>query len=513
MEGPREVIAAPVKGKSTKFFFWTKPGTPEPERKLVQKLDLCILTYCCLSFFAKDLDRNNVSNAYVSGMKEELGLNHNELNWFTTYYNIGYILGQIPSNLLLTKLSPRWYLPGAEFVWSFLVLFVYKAKNATDIYVLRFFIGLVEATCWPGLHFIIGTWFRNHEINKRAGIFTASGIAATMFSGYIQSGVYTSMNGNLGLAGWRWLFIIDFLITCPLIMFGLIFLPYALESGRKSWWMTEEERQMCVKRLKADKREPLGKFDRTLLKRVFGRWHFWIMVTMMSLYYFTYQQPTTSTMQLYLKAEKTYSVSKINNLPTVYSAISIVYMVVSGVINDWSGTRVPSMVLIGICNIIAEAILAAWNVPTGAKFFAFYIAGTIQSMIPIVVSWTHEVCSRDAEERAIVVASLNAIGTAMGTWWNQIFVKTTDAPRFYMGYRAGLAASLAMTLWIGVVWWFSRRQGRRERMEEEMLEGVGEGLESETKASDVVAQDLEKKGAMMSVRSREKSLQEDISHE
>jgi MFS transporter, ACS family, pantothenate transporter len=103
-----------------------------------------------LSLFLLHLDRNNVSNAYVSGMKEDLGLNGNQLSWFTTYYQIGYIVGLIPSNILLTKISPRYFLPGAEFVWSLLVLFLYKVRDVKDIYVLRFFIGLVEATCWPG---------------------------------------------------------------------------------------------------------------------------------------------------------------------------------------------------------------------------------------------------------------------------------------------------------------------------------------------------------------------------
>lgn len=86
-------------------------------------------------------------------------------------------------------------------------------------------------------------------------------------------------------------------------------------------------------------------------------------------------------------------------------------------------------------------------------------------MIPIVVSWTHEVCSRDAEERAIVVASLNSIGVAQGTWWNQVFVKTTSAPRFKLGYRAGLGVAIAMTAWLPVVEFFHRRQMKKEAME------------------------------------------------
>ncbi|KAI1099434.1 MFS general substrate transporter [Jackrogersella minutella] len=467
---------------SNKFYFWTRPGTSKEEKKLVQKLDFAILTFCCLTFFAKDLDRNNINNAYISGMKEDLGLYGNELNWMVTWFQIGYIVGQIPSQILLTKISPRWYLPAAEFLWAFFVLFIYKCQNAQQIYAVRFCVGFIEAASWPGLHFMgiyeIGTWYRNHEINKRGGIFTASGIAATMFSGYIQAGIYDTIDGHLGIRGWRWLFIIDFLITCPMVIIGLIIIPNPLYEKR-TWWMTEKERQMCMKRLEVDKRKPLGRFDRSLFKRVLGRWHFWVLCTWFSVMYFVYQAPTTSTMALWLKAEN-YSVADANNLPTVYSAVSIVFMLVAGIYNDWRGSEVESVVLICMTQIISESMLVAWSLPKPAHFFAYYIAGTIQSLFPIIVSWTHKVCSGDAEERAIVIGALNSIGLAQGTWWNQVFVPTVEAPRFYRGYRAGLAASLALSAWLPVVIWFTRRQERQEkdqRIQGQIIEGSEHGTE------------------------------------
>ncbi|KAI0376464.1 MFS general substrate transporter [Hypomontagnella monticulosa] len=484
-----------------KFYFWTRPGTTKEEKKLVQKLDLAILTFCCLTFFAKDLDRNNINNAYVSGMKEDLGLYGNELNWMITWFQVGYIVGQIPSQILLTKISPRWYLPAAEFLWAFFVLFLYKCENPQQIYALRFCVGFIEAASWPGLHFMeqIGTWYRNHEINKRAGIFTASGIAATMFSGYIQAGIYQTIDGHLGIRGWRWLFIIDFLITCPMVIIGLIIIPNPLyEKG--TWWMTEKERQMCMKRLEADNRQPLGHFDRSLFKRVLGRWHFWILCTWFSLMYFVYQAPTTSTMALWLKAEK-YSVPDVNNLPTVYSAISIVFMVTSGAYNDWRNSQVESVILICMTQIVSESMLVAWNLGKPAHFFAFYIAGTIQSLFPIIVSWTHRVCSRDAEERAIVIGALNSIGLAQGTWWNQVFVPTVEAPRFYRGYRAGLAASLALSAWLPVVMWFTRRQERQEK--NDTIPGqVVEGSEHDTEEG---RPSLEKRRAAANLTEQDKA--------
>lgn len=79
----------------------------------------------------------------------------NELNLFTTYYNIGYILGAPVSNLILTVVRPRIWLPTCLLSWSFFVLGIYKSQHAWQIYILRFFIGMFESAALPGLHYVV----------------------------------------------------------------------------------------------------------------------------------------------------------------------------------------------------------------------------------------------------------------------------------------------------------------------------------------------------------------------
>ncbi|KAI0288709.1 hypothetical protein BC826DRAFT_915493, partial [Russula brevipes] len=69
------------------------------ERRFLRRLDACLITYAYLSYFGKSLDQQNVINAYVSGMKEDLRLHDNQLNYITTYasWTVGYLIGQIPS--------------------------------------------------------------------------------------------------------------------------------------------------------------------------------------------------------------------------------------------------------------------------------------------------------------------------------------------------------------------------------------------------------------------------------
>lgn len=84
---------------------------------------------------------------------------------------------------------------------------------------IRFLQGYAESCIFAGTHFILGSWYTEKELGKRSGIFTASGLAGGMFGGFIQSGVYKSMNGLGGLAGWRWLFIVSLIMAVAFLVF------------------------------------------------------------------------------------------------------------------------------------------------------------------------------------------------------------------------------------------------------------------------------------------------------
>jgi len=117
-------------------------------------------------------------------MSEDLNLRGNELNLLTTYWTIGYILGQIPSQFIMTKVQPSIWLPTLELVWSFIVMGMAGAKNVETLYALRFFVGLLEASAYPGLMTLLGSWYTPAELGKRSCIFQASSSAAQLFSGY-----------------------------------------------------------------------------------------------------------------------------------------------------------------------------------------------------------------------------------------------------------------------------------------------------------------------------------------
>ncbi|KAK3484844.1 major facilitator superfamily domain-containing protein [Neurospora hispaniola] len=241
-------------GFTTRLRSYFRPGTTSNplERRLLLKIDFFILTFCCLSYFLNYLDRTALSNAYVSGMKESLSFRGNQLNQINTCFTIGYVLGQIPSNLSLHYIPPRIFFPGMMVLWAGLTMVTAAARHPGDIMAIRFFQGIAESTTFVGTHYILGSWYTEQELGKRSGVFTASGLAGTMIGGFVQSGIHGSMDGLRGLSGWRWLFIIDGIITLPVAIYGFCLFPDTPKTTRAPY-LSVEERELAIRRMEKKK--------------------------------------------------------------------------------------------------------------------------------------------------------------------------------------------------------------------------------------------------------------------
>lgn len=134
----------------TAFFRHHAERTPL-ERDLVRRLDIFLMTFGCVSQVIKYLDQTNISSAYVSGMKEDLNLYGNELNYFTTWFSVSYCIMLIPSQVIMTWVRPSWWLPGLEIGWGIITGLIAICHNANQVYVLRVFLGLFESSAWPGM--------------------------------------------------------------------------------------------------------------------------------------------------------------------------------------------------------------------------------------------------------------------------------------------------------------------------------------------------------------------------
>lgn len=228
--------------------------------------------------FLKWLDSSNVNNAYVSGMKEELHLNGNQYSLFGTFYNLGYLVFQIPSLLILSRPKlAKYYLPTMEVLWSITTFCQSRMRNEHDIYGTRFLLGLLETPVASGTTYVLGSWYRPEEVFKRTGVWFVSNNIAVMFGGYLQAAAYKNLNGVGGMAGWRWLFIIDGIISLPIALAGYFIFP-GLPSSKKPWWLTEAQHELAQRRVRDIGIEPSKKLNFGVIKRTLRRWEFYVGV-------------------------------------------------------------------------------------------------------------------------------------------------------------------------------------------------------------------------------------------
>ncbi|KAJ5893855.1 Major facilitator superfamily domain general substrate transporter [Penicillium taxi] len=435
----------------TGWFHWHEPGTSKAEKKLIFKLDWFLLSYGCLCFFIKQLDGNNVSNAYVSGMSEELNFGKkNELSWMNTYFSIGTILGGPVSNLALTQIRPRYWLPSCLLVWSLFVLFLYKCNHASQFYGLRFSIGFFESAAWPGIQYILGCWYKKSELATRSGLFVMSGVLGQMFSGYLQSALYKGMGGKGGLSAWRWLFIFDFILAIPVALYGFIFLPDTPENTT-AFYLNEWERTRAIQRIDEDGRTPSGKMDLSVLKRIFQSWQLYTFSLAYAFWSLTCGSYVMQYFELYLKSLKTYSVPQINNIPTCIGAVNFFFMIGTGFISDKIGRRGPVCFAVGCLMTFCYAVFTAWPASHSLKMAAFILTGCYGCYTPLLAGWVNGSCGGDQQLRAFVLAFMVSLGGAVVIPFQQYQLPSGKAPTFAQthGWASALAFVVALTLWTG----------------------------------------------------------------
>lgn len=218
----------------------------------------------------------------------------------------------IPATLLVTKVPGHIVLPASTFCWGFFTMLAFWAKNFSQLAAYRFLVGLCEGPFFCSIHYVLGSWYRPDEIVRRAGIFYMSSGAGTISTGLLAARIYQDLDGTLGHAGWRWMFLIGSLCTFPIALWGAVFFPGALRD-KKCWFLTQDEHEMAVERIRLVGRiSPKGlPFAMSPVKRFLGRWHWWVLVPWNVAWMLV--QPWWQQHILWLRAQPHYSVVQVNN--------------------------------------------------------------------------------------------------------------------------------------------------------------------------------------------------------
>ncbi|KAF3065951.1 hypothetical protein GL218_09267 [Daldinia childiae] len=216
-------------------------------RKILWKLDTRILPILAVLFLCSFLDRTNVGNAKLYNLEIDLGITDHQYDQGLAVFYATYILSEIPSNLILKKLTPQIWLPCLTFFWGVSAMCLGFVQNFAGFVGVRALLGLTEGGLLPGIVLYLSTVYTRGELALRIGIFYTAASLSGAFGGLLARGI-AEIGTRGGLNKWRWIFVLEGLFTALVGIAAYFILPNGVGSAK---FLSPEERQFAVGRLNA----------------------------------------------------------------------------------------------------------------------------------------------------------------------------------------------------------------------------------------------------------------------
>lgn len=187
---------------------------------------MLVMPLLVLGFASLQLNRGNIGSALTDFFFRDVGISQDRFNVGQQLLAAGYILSELPSNLILYRVGPRIWITVLIVSWALVSIFQAFQKGLAAYLVTRLLLGLTAGGFIPAGLYCMTTWYKQSETSLRFAVFFMGNSFSMAASGLVSYGIL-HMRGVAGLAGWKWLFIIDGLIS---ILVGVAFA--ALFPGR-----------------------------------------------------------------------------------------------------------------------------------------------------------------------------------------------------------------------------------------------------------------------------------------
>jgi ACS family tartrate transporter-like MFS transporter len=220
------------------------------ETATIQKLRIRLLPFLLILYVVAFLDRVNIGFAALT-MNRELAIASQQFGLAAGIFFWGYLLFEIPSNLILHRIGARIWIARILITWGAVATLTGFVQSANQLYIARFMLGLAEAGYFPGIVLYLGYWFRERE-KAQAIAPILMGIPLASIMGAPISGLILDHAHWLGLSSWRWLLILEGL---PAVM--CTFLTYFLLPSRpaEARFLMQEEKEWIAEQLEQEDRQ------------------------------------------------------------------------------------------------------------------------------------------------------------------------------------------------------------------------------------------------------------------
>ncbi|KAE8368203.1 major facilitator superfamily domain-containing protein [Aspergillus caelatus] len=421
------------------------PCSPEEEAALVRKVDLMLLPTMWIMYLLSYMDRTNIGNAKISGMQEDLNLTSDQYSICLVVFFIGYVVLEVPSNLILSRTRPSLFLPGIMVIWGTLTCVMGVVKDFKHLVVLRALIGCVESGFAPGVLLVISSWYKKSEQSKRFGVYISAAVLSGAFGGLIAAGIVGGLEGAHGIRGWRWLFIVEGAATVGFALISFFILPDFPATTKR---LSARERQIAIARLESDNVTAMTEDGERLSpwQAVLGSvkdWRTWMFVigymVIVGASTLSYFYPTL-VKGLFGDA----STMRINFLTIPIYAVAFVCTGITAYFSDkiplWRGVVIAAWLAFSLaCSI---AVCAVYDYTARYALLVLMAAGLWATNGGTLAYASSAFADMQPQVRGVSLALVNALGNLAQIYGSYLF-PDSDSPKYIMGF-AVISAMLAV---------------------------------------------------------------------
>ncbi|KAI0787159.1 MFS general substrate transporter [Irpex lacteus] len=442
------------------------------EKKLLRKLDLR-MSILIVIYILNYIDRNNASAARLRGFERDLKLEGTQFATILSILYVGYILMQIPSNMLLNYIGrPSLYLPICMMVWGMISCLTGVTTNFVGALLTRFFLGFVEAAFFPGALFLLSKWYTRRELGMRTALLSCGSLISNAFGSLIASGILDGMEGKLGHSAWRWLFYIEGAMTIFVAFCAIFILP---DFPSTSWrWLSPEEVLLAERRMAedvgvGDEGETEGQGQLHSLISAVSDWKvWWLALAQTSMTIFLSFNAYFPTLSATLGYDRT--VTLLLCAPPWVFATIVAFSVCRH--SDIKQERFWH-IAVPLCFGLVGCIISIATQHIAARYVALFLLAQSYAGFIVFLTWLSNSFARPPSKRAIALALSNAfsqLGNVAGSYvWPSMW-----GPSYRNSYAICIATN-GLTIIMLFIFKKHLESLNRKALEKENEDGLPQG--------------------------------------
>jgi ACS family tartrate transporter-like MFS transporter len=229
-------------------------------RATLRRVSIRLLPLLFILYICNFVDRTNVAIAALQ-MNADLHLSATAYGFGVGIFFLGYVLFEVPSNVILARVGARRWIARIMISWGLIASAMMFMRTPLHFYLLRFFLGVAEAGFFPGIIYYLSQWFPAPQRARAISRFMiAIPLAAAV--GSPLGGWLLRLDGRLGMAGWRWLFLVE---GVPSVLLGFAVIALLTDRVEDARWLSNQERAWLIARLRRDADEPSAPHGESIL--------------------------------------------------------------------------------------------------------------------------------------------------------------------------------------------------------------------------------------------------------